>query len=220
MGARGRLRPRHLPVALALLAALGVGAAWRAATLEARRLLTVAQDHDRRGVSPRDLPGARLAALLAVEDPAFYEHRGVDLTTPGAGWTTLTQGLVKLHFPGPHRGLLGKPLQSARALALDRAVPKDLQLALLLNTAYFGHLDGAPVVGFPAAARRYYGRPLAELSDEEFVGLVAMLVGPDRFNPERHPAVHAERRRRIEALLAGRCTPRGWSDVYLEGCAE
>jgi membrane carboxypeptidase/penicillin-binding protein len=36
--------------------------------------------------------------LLAVDDPAFYHHVGVDSRTTGAGYTTITQGIVKLLF--------------------------------------------------------------------------------------------------------------------------
>ena len=32
-----------------------------------------------------------LASLLAVEDPGFADHSGVDFITPGAGVTTITQ---------------------------------------------------------------------------------------------------------------------------------
>ncbi len=47
-----------------------------------------------------DLSKERQAMLLAIEDPAFIRHHGVDLETPGAGMTTITQGLVKLiYFP-------------------------------------------------------------------------------------------------------------------------
>src|SRR5689334_21462540 len=47
-----------------------------------------------------DVPQNRLKALLAVEDPNFYTHNGIDLSTPGAGYTTITQGLVKVYFFG------------------------------------------------------------------------------------------------------------------------
>lgn len=42
-----------------------------------------------------DLSAWQLDALLKIEDPAFYRHKGVDLKTPGAGLTTITQSLVK-----------------------------------------------------------------------------------------------------------------------------
>src|SRR5687768_2515105 len=47
-----------------------------------------------------DFPPGYLDILLAVEDPGFYTHPGVDLITPGAGFTTITQGLVKQLFFG------------------------------------------------------------------------------------------------------------------------
>ena len=40
----------------------------------------------------------RTAMLLAVEDPEFWTHRGVDYATPGQGRTTMTQGLVKFLY--------------------------------------------------------------------------------------------------------------------------
>jgi len=37
--------------------------------------------------------------LLTVQEPGFYKHQGIDLSTPGAGITTLTQAVVKkLYF--------------------------------------------------------------------------------------------------------------------------
>ena len=46
-----------------------------------------------------DFPDGWLEDLLKIEDPNFYGHNGVDLSTPGAGITTITQGMVKyLYF--------------------------------------------------------------------------------------------------------------------------
>ena len=41
-----------------------------------------------------DLTPRQLDILLKVEDPNFFNHHGVDFTTPGAGITTITQGLA------------------------------------------------------------------------------------------------------------------------------
>lgn len=47
-----------------------------------------------------DVTVQRKDILLAVEGPIFMRHHGVDLVTPGAGMTTITQGLAKLvYFP-------------------------------------------------------------------------------------------------------------------------
>lgn len=215
-------RSRLLLRLLAILCLLGL-AALLVVYLNARGYARTAQRRARAleasGRSFHRLPPRWVEAFLAVEDPAFYSHHGVDLHTPGAGWTTITQGLVKIHFPGPYKGPIGKTLQSLRALVLDSAMTKDEQLTLALNTANFGQDGDRWIVGFPDAARTYYGRPLQELSDDQFLGLVAMLIAPDTFHPRRHPEAHAERVKRIQALVAHRCRPRGWWDVYLAGCA-
>ena len=36
--------------------------------------------------------------LLRIDDPAFRRHHGMDGRTRGAGYTTITQGLVKILF--------------------------------------------------------------------------------------------------------------------------
>ncbi|MDA8015959.1 MAG: transglycosylase domain-containing protein [Thermoanaerobaculia bacterium] len=204
-------------LAVLLAAALIV---WIGAEQHTPTVVDLAHEIAHTGLTPDDLPPDWLDALIAVEDPRFFQHPGVDLRSPGAGWTTITQGLVKLHYPGPMRGLVGKPRQTILARSLDRALAKDLQLALFLNTAYFGQLDSVSLNGFPQAARRYYGVEVVDLTLDQYLGLVAMLVGPNSFDPIRRPEAHRDRVRRIEALLAKRCVPSGWTDVYLEGCAQ
>lgn len=112
-----------------------------------------------------DLTVRRKYVLLAVEDPAFYRHHGVDLHTPGAGMTTITQGLVKLlYFPGGFKQGIAKIRQTLIAqYALDALVSKDEQLALLLNLAYMGSRDGKPIHGFADAARFYFGKEFQAL---------------------------------------------------------
>ncbi|WP_425229087.1 transglycosylase domain-containing protein [Sphingomonas sp.] len=176
--------------------------------------------HADRSVRIADLPPRRIAMLLRVEDPAFLHHHGIDWSTPGAGATTITQGLVKrLYFDRFDPGF-AKIEQSLIAwLVLDPAVGKREQVDLLLNYAWMGNQGRRPVIGFPAAALVYFGKPLARLDDRQFLGLVAMLMAPRDLDPLRHTAANAERVRRIEALLAGRCTPRDHGDVKLVGCA-
>lgn len=209
-----RLLRIFLVLLLLAVVALAAHAWWTGRALAARGRELAAGEY-----AAERLPRRWIDALLAVEDPAFYTHPGIDLETPGAGWTTLTQALVKLHFPGPHQGLAGKPLQSLRALVLDSVMSKDEQLTLFLHSAYLGHRHGRPVEGFPAAARAHYGKPLERLEDGQLHGLVAMLIAPDRLDPRLHPEAHAERLRRVQRLIAGDCTPQDWQDAALDGCA-
>lgn len=219
---------KRLAFALATLLALAllVGCAlwFRGAHLFAGARPAIEADVERyraEGVRPSNLPPRWIDTLLAVEDPAFREHSGVDLSTPGAGWTTITQGLAKHYcFDDFRPGGRAKLDQILCSLHLDRAVSKDDQLLLLLNGAGLGpRRDGEGwVEGFPAAAGEHFGERLSELSDREFLTLVAMLVGPRRFHPTLGAEALDERVHRIERLLAGECQPTGWRDVYYEAC--
>jgi len=167
-----------------------------------------------------NLTADRLKLLLAVEDPAFFEHHGVDLNTPGAGMTTISQGLVKLlYFPNGFRKGPAKIRQTLIAqYAFDALVPKGEQLELLLSIAYMGDANGVAIRGFSNAARTYFQKDFSSLSDEEFKSLVAMLAAPNRFVPGS-PA-HAERMRRIEAYLSGAYRPMCILDVEYDGKAR
>ncbi len=183
------------------------------------QVLATAVQFEREGLAWSQVPAEWRDVLLQVEDPGFYEHNGVDVSTPGAGMTTITQGLVKVHYFERFRpGFERKLRQSLMAVVLDRKMPKDLQLTLFLNTASLGASQDGPVIGFPAAAESYFGVPFQRLQRREFVSLVAMLLGPNRYHPYHHPDELADRVRRIEALLAGRCRPSSWKDVLLDDC--
>jgi membrane peptidoglycan carboxypeptidase len=169
-------------------------------------------------VSARDLPAGFVDILLAVEDPAFRAHSGVDLSTPGAGLTTITQALCKGLFFERFRPGLAKLPQTLFALALDARVSKEDQLDLFVNTVYMGRHEGRSIEGLPAAALAYHGKSLDALSRDEFIVLVAMIMGPDRLNVASRPEVNAHRADRIRKLLAGQCRPSGPRDVELAGC--
>ncbi len=169
----------------------------------------------------KDVPRDFLTALLAVEDPNFYQHSGVDLATNGAGWTTITQALVKIYFyrdfsPGflRHRKLN----QTIIALAFNARTDKQTQLRLFLNAAYFGQSSGKEIIGFSAAAQEFFGKEFVALSQDEFLSLTAMLIAPNEYNPRTQPAKNAERVRRIKRLLNGECAPASRDDVSYENC--
>lgn len=166
------------------------------------------------------LPAARRDMLLKVEDPGFYSHKGVDLWTPGSGWTTISQAMVKrLYFPGGFKPGFAKIEQSLIArFVFDPAISKDEQLEIYLNHASFGTDGKREVIGFEDAARTWYGHPVAELSDRQWLGLVAMLIGPNELDPRTHPEENAERVNRLSALVAGRCKPLNAFDVRYPAC--
>lgn len=166
-----------------------------------------------------DLSKRRLDMLLKVEDPGFYRHRGVDFSTPGAGMTSITQSLVKRFYFEDFQPGFAKLEQSLIArFVLDPAMSKQAQLEAYLNHSHFGAVNGRRVIGFAAAARSFYGRELGDLTDRQFLSLVAMMMAPKTYDPIRQPRANAERVRRIEAMLAGRCAAHGLRDVALKAC--
>lgn len=168
-------------------------------------------------VRPSDLSPERKKVLLDVEDPKFYSHHGVDLETPGAGMTTLTQGLVKLlYFPDGFRPGIAKFRQTLIAhYALDALISKDDQLLLFLNMCYLGNENGRAIHGFADAAGAYYGKEFSALTEDEFLSLVAMIIGPNTYKPGA-PA-HAERVKRIRAYLSGQYQPAAVLDTDYDG---
>jgi membrane carboxypeptidase/penicillin-binding protein len=171
-----------------------------------------------------DFHGPRLEWLLKVQDPDFYHHPGVDWWTAGAGYTTMTQGLVKrLFYPSGFKpGFLRwrKIQQTIIAVAFNSRVSKNEQLRLFVNLAYLGTRNGRAIVGFSQAAQEYFGKNFQILTDEEYLSLVAVLVSPQRYSPAIHPAANQERVTRIHRLLAGTCNPNGLTDVEYVGCAQ
>jgi Transglycosylase len=67
--------------------------------------------------------------------------------------------------------------------------------------------------GFSDASVVYFGKPFAKLTDEEYLGLVAMIVAPDNYSLATHPNENHERGERIERLMATECEPVGVGDV-------
>ena len=192
------------------------------AVLRARaRTSEILQQVQTREVPIVAMPARRIRMLLAVEDPGFLSHSGIDFSTPGQGMTTLTQSLAKfLYFDRFTPGVAKLELMLVARFALDPAMSKSEQLEVFLNHARFGSRRGRPVVGFAQAARTFYGRELDALTDREYLTLVAMLIAPNRLDPVRHGADNAERTDRIEAMLAGRCRPRGLRDTHYRDCAD
>jgi membrane carboxypeptidase/penicillin-binding protein len=215
---------------LFLAAYLGVAAVWAAVSFEdAMAHMPVAAR------SP--LSARQTAILLKVEDPTFYTHHGLSLAD-GQGTATISSALARelylsdlrlsgiegvfQHF---YRAVFGccRKIDVGRdtmALVLDAKLPKARQLALYADRVYMGTYRGMQVRGLEPAAHIYFGKPLQDLTEHEFIGLVAMIKAPNQYHPVRAAAEHAQRVARIEALLAGQCRPGGWFDTSLDRCAR
>ncbi|MES2070090.1 MAG: transglycosylase domain-containing protein [Pseudomonadota bacterium] len=173
--------------------------------------------------------------LLRVEDPTFYQHSGLSLAD-GQGLATISSAVASQVFLSDRRlaGMEGALQRFYRgvfdcckradfgrdvmALVLNAKLSKDKQLALYVSEVYMGTNRGQQVKGLTAAAQSYLGKPLQQTTEQEFIGLVAMIKAPNWYHPVRNPAAHLLRAARIQALLSGKCKPDGWFDTSYNRC--
>ncbi|MBK5923702.1 glycosyl transferase [Rhodovulum sulfidophilum] len=206
-------------IAIACLALLGYGGTgyWAALSdadvlgAHADELISGRRGGDSLGVRYRDI-------LITVEDPNFWDHSGLDISTPGAGLTTITQSLAKRVAFDEFRPGLRKIRQTGYALGLEVRLSKAQILALWLDTLEMGEGPNGWIVGFHDASAALYGRPPASLTETQFIRLVAVLIAPASFNLTEHDTALDERTSRIQRLIAGVCGPTDNSDVWLDGC--
>ncbi|ABD56236.1 transglycosylase domain-containing protein [Jannaschia sp. CCS1] len=165
------------------------------------------------------LGATRLAMLIRVQDPGFADHNGLDLWTPGAGITTITQSLAKRVAFDDFQPGIAKLRQTTYAMGLETRLSKTQILALWLDTVEMGRGPDGWITGFFAASEAIFGAPPDQISEAEFLHLIAVLIAPGRYDlMGEDPALDA-RVARIERLIAGTCTPQGNGDVRLDGCA-
>jgi penicillin-binding protein 1A len=160
-------------------------------------------------VEAKDMPAAVINAVLSIEDRRFYQHGGVDLPSvlralrqnvdagkTVAGGSTITQQLVKTLFLSPER-TYGRKLQEAViAIWIEHHLTKNEVLTSYLNNVYLG--SGA--TGFPAAARLYFSKNVADLSLPEAAMLAGMINAPEQDDPFHD--LDAARRRAATVLDA------------------
>ena len=160
----------------------------------------------------------KAAQLLLVQDPGYYDHSGIDLTSKGAGITTLTQSLAKRVGFSEFKPGIAKFRQTAYAMGLEAELSKEQIFALFLDSVEMGKGPDGWMTGFFNASRKTYGKEVNELSDREFLSLVAVMIAPAKYNLRKPGAALTERVTRIEKLIAKACEPLDLKDVWLEGC--
>lgn len=169
----------------------------------------------RRPVALEELPEHVWRAVLAIEDHRFFDHAGVDAVAVARallanalagevtqGASTITQQLVKMRDLSPQRTLGRKVSEAVRALALEAEHDKREILESYLDHVYLGHVGGLAVHGVGAAARAYFSKPATALDLGEAALLAAIIQGPNRLSPIRHPGRALARQRRVLERMA------------------
>ncbi|MBF7053764.1 penicillin-binding protein 1A [Halomonas sp. KAO] len=147
-------------------------------------------DHD-------EIPVEFIQALLAAEDDAFFEHRGVDpkgllraageLVVSGgeiqSGGSTITMQVARNYLLTLDRTFTRKIREILLALQMEQVLSKEEILELYVNKIFLGHR----AYGIAAAAEIYYNRPLAELTLAEKAMIAGLPKAPSSFNPLTNP---------------------------------
>lgn len=161
-----------------------------------------------------DIPITLRQAVVATEDASFYTNPGVDplaivrATVSNlrsgqivSGASTITQQVARLLLMSPEerveRTLWRKIREAWLAWRLARTLTKDEILALYLNQSYFGSM----AYGVEAAARAYFGKPVADLGLSESALLAGLLQAPSVYNPLNDLPAAKERQRIVLGLM-------------------
>jgi hypothetical protein len=182
------------------------------------KIITEALNSQEIELCHKDLTQRQIDILLAVEDPNFFNHKGLDWKSPGAGRTTITQALVKQLYSTKFRpGLLNIKQNLIARFAFNSLSTKETQLKLFINNVYLGFWEGEPIYGFCEAARVYFKKEFIELSEDEYISLVAMIIGPDTFHVIKKPVANGDRVKSIKLLVKGGYKLTGHMDLYYGG---
>ena len=170
-------------------------------------------------ISPKGLGlnEKRQEILVRIQDPTFFKHSGIEWPSPLTS-TTITQSLVKkLFFKKFTKGFKKIEQTLIARFVVNPNISKETQLVAFMSTAYFGEKDGKQLFGISEGARSWFNKSLSELTDDEYLSLIAMLPGPNALKP--NTAASKERVRRIKKVLSGECIYEHVSQIFLDQCS-
>ncbi len=173
----------------------------------------VAANSNRILVSIDQIPQNMRDAMVAREDERFYEHNGIDfmgmlragfqfVVTMGEekqGASTITQQLLKNTIftewmeEGDNliKSVKRKLQEQYLAIELTKILSKEEILERYMNTINLGQ----NTLGVEAAAQRYFGKSVSDLTLSECATIAVITQNPSKYNPISHPDKNAERRK-------------------------
>lgn len=183
----------------------------------------VAEGSNRQYVTLDEIPEDLQHAVVAIEDARFYEHNGIDLKGIARalvadiksmdfsqGASTITQQLIKNNvlseqWANENVGEISKLEKMERqvkrkiqemyiAVELEKKVnDKGWILENYLNSINLG----SNTLGVEAAAQRYFGKDVSELTLSECTVIAGITKNPSGYNPILHPKANAGRRQAV-----------------------
>jgi penicillin-binding protein 1A len=142
-----------------------------------------------------EMPNILVEALIATEDTAFFEHKGIsfeailraivkDIIAGKAveGASTLTQQLVKTTLLTSEKTVTRKIKEALISFKIEEKLTKQQILERYLNQIYFGH----GYYGVKTAAWGYFRKNLNELTLKEAAILVGLPKAPSVYDPSKN----------------------------------
>jgi penicillin-binding protein 1C len=182
---------------------------------------------------PDTLPKTLVTAVLAAEDRRFRRHSGVDLKSVArafvnnyikrkgfSGASTIAMQTARLQRGGGSGNAVGNMFSKVRdsfaAVWLTLFYGRDRVLKQYIAISPYGNR----IAGAPCASRRYFRKPVQDLSLAESALLVSVPRAPGRMNLFTESGFSRARSR--ARLILGRCLEYGWIDEgeYGQSTAE
>jgi penicillin-binding protein 1A len=198
----------------------GIGAGGLTTTVYAADGSVLTEWHageDRVLVSYDDMPTHLVNAIVAIEDRRFWIHNGVDVRAVvravGAdieagdvvqGGSTITQQYIKNTLVGDEVTVQRKATEMGLALRLEQTLSKTEIFERYANTVFFGE----NAYGVAAAARRYFGKDVADLTLAESTLLAGVISQPTALDPYDNPVGALARRE----VVLDELVSLGWVD--------
>jgi len=165
---------------------------------------------ERRVEVPLDkIPEILKKAIIATEDPRFYNHKGVDyrgilravkenikrgrIFRRPQGGSTITQQLARLLFLYPQQTIRRKLKEVFLSLQIERRYTKEKIMEMYCNQFYLGH----GVYGVEAASNLFFGKSVSDLTLEEAALIAGILRGPSVYSPYVRPEITLRRRNHV-----------------------
>jgi penicillin-binding protein 1A len=170
------------------------------------KLIAVFGEKHRIPLPYNQIPKQLINAVLATEDQRYFQHPGIDI--PGLfragikliltgrkeeGGSTITMQVARSFYLTRHKTFGRKLREILLALKINHKLSKEKILEIYLNKI----LLGSRAYGVEAAAEIYYGKPLNQLSLDQFAMLAGLPKAPSALNPLTNPEAAKERRNHV-----------------------
>ncbi len=159
--------------------------------------LTGRDNMDSEPITDKEVPEYLKDAIIAIEDERFETHPGVDIqgvinaglgfvksiitgsNSKSRGGSTITQQVVKNITGDDRRSIERKVQEGYAAILLEQKLEKWQILELYMNLGYWGN----SCTGVQSASKKYFGKPVSELSLAQCALLAGITNSPGKYNP-------------------------------------